>query len=582
MKRILLVLMLVLTGFCAQAQNKLLAPKIDSITLDYRSSGYALDSVDVVYGANENLRPSGFNLPEFGLNELLHQRDALGANLAGFNYLQRQASTPILISPLPYIGFQYSFGGSLTQNLDVQYSQALSPKTLLNIHYNKKSSDGFLRSSKYAVNDVNAVLIHRNKHYSTKLDAKYSAYTWSENGGMSEDSLLQDYIISFTPVNKSSAESTVKKADISWENYLNLSGDNMIKTGFYQVTRYEVINRLFTDNAPTQLTDTFYIDSNRTRDQYQTASIKNGAGYFFSSKYFEINASVNHRYWSNQNLNRYFDTTEIFLASELYAGFEKFNLHNTFYFNLVGATGEIKNYTRLQMALPLFDLNAKLDINNLYPTPYQRQHYANNFQWKLTSLSPQQIITLGGDLKLKGKLNTGVGVDATTVNNGLYFINNTWRQDTLNTVSAVRINAFVDYNLGKLHLSHNLAFNLNSANFNFQPKVISSNRIAYKTPIFKAAKLKMNLGLDLQYLSEYNSMLYLPEMSLYSPLTGAQSTGNYVLVHAFAAIDLDPFRLFFRAENVSSLWNDARIRVDEEYPIMPLFVRLGVSWDFFN
>ncbi|MDX1447052.1 putative porin, partial [Lishizhenia sp.] len=113
-------------------------------------------------------------------------------------------------------------------------------------------------------------------------------------------------------------------------------------------------------------------------------------------------------------------------------------------------------------------------------------------------------------------------------------------------------------------------------------KFISSNRIAYNTPMFKAEKLKLNIGFDIQYLSGYNSMLYLPEMSLYSPVVGAANTGDYFVVHAFGAIDLDPFRLFLRAENLSSLWNDERIRVDDNYTIMPMFLRLGVSWDFFN
>ena len=207
---------------------------------------------------------------------------------------------------------------------------------------------------------------------------------------------------------------------------------------------------------------------------------------------------------------------------------------------------------------------------------------ANNFQWKLGTLSPQQIITLGGNLVFTKKLNASVGIDATTVNNGLYFIHNSWRQDTLNTVSTLNLNAGIDYSFGKIHIAHHLDFNINSSNFNFQPKLISSNRIAYKTPIFKAAKLKVNLGIDVQYLSQYNSMLYVPEMSLYSPVTGAESTGNYFLVHAFGAIDLDPFRLYLRVENLSSLWNDAKIRVDVSHTIMPVFMRLGVSWDFFN
>lgn len=582
-EKFLAVLLVSFFAWSTNAQNKLLTPQIDSIDLNYRSSGYEIDSVDIVLGAHENLRPSGFRLPELYLSEYLKQGDVLGNSFSGFSYLQRNISTPNLVSSLPYLGFQYSFGSSNTQNLNLQYSQQINDKTLFNLRYNKKSSNGFLRLGAYALNDVNAVILRKAKFYSSKFDFNYSNYTWNESGGITTDTLLDSIIAIITPVYKTDAETKVKRADIRWSNYLNFSKDSILKTGVFQESRYELVNREYRENSPYLNLDTFFIDSNSTRDQYQTASIKNGIGYFFSSKFFEINASANHRYWRNQNLNRYFDTTEIFLASELYAGFEKFNLSNSFYFNLIGATGEIKNYTKLNVDFPWFNLKANLDFLNVYPTPYQREHYANNYQWKLNDLSAQQIINLGGEASLKTKINLGSGVNFNTINNGLFLIDGQWRQDTLNTISTGNIELFANYNLWKFGFHHVVDLNINSNNYAFQPTFTSGNRINFRTSIFKAKKLKLNLGIDLSYIGPYNNFLYIPELSTYSISTkNTSSGGDFFLLHAFAAIDIDPFRIYIRAENVSNLWNSAKIRVDANYPIMPLYLKMGLSWDFFN
>lgn len=585
-KKYLAILLFSFLVWNSNAQTKLLTPKIDSINLDYRSSGYEIDSIDIVLGAYENLRPGGFRLPELYLSEYLKQGDVLGNSFSGFSYLQRNISSPVLVSPLPYLGFQYSFGSSNTQNLNLQYSQQINDKTLFNLRYNKKSSNGFLRLGAYAINDVNAIILRKTQKYSTKFDFSFSSYTWSENGGIKgeiENNLLLDTVLAvFIPVNKSDAETKVKRADIKWSNYLNLRKDSVINTGFYQESRFELINREYRESSPYLNLDTFFIDSNRTRDQYQTASIKNGFGYFFSSKFFEINASANHRYWRNQNLDNYFDTTEIFLASDLYAGFEKFNISNSFYFNLIGATGEIKNYTKLYVDFSSFKLKANLDFLNVYPTPYQRQHVANNYQWKINNLSAQQLINIGGKAILKTKLNLGAGVNLNTINNGLFIVDGEWRQDTLNTISTGNLSLFTDYNLWKFGFHHKIDLNFNSKNFAFQPNLISSNRLNFKTSIFKAKKLKLNLGIDLMYIGSYTSLLYIPELSTYSICTSKSTGGDYFLLHAFAAIDIDPFRLYLRAENVSNLWNSARIKVDENYPIMPLYLKMGISWDFFN
>jgi len=53
-------------------------------------------------------------------------------------------------------------------------------------------------------------------------------------------------------------------------------------------------------------------------------------------------------------------------------------------------------------------------------------------------------------------------------------------------------------------------------------------------------------------------------------------------LNAFMALSIDEFRFFLKAENLSSLINDPKTRIDTDYPIMPFLIRVGITWDFFN
>lgn len=576
------VFLALLFSFTLVGQKGFFFQEMDSIRIGYRSSGTPLDSIDGSFIGQITLRPGS------GFGQLYERNLAKNTFLSpgGLAYISSQKKITPKFSGLPYVGFQYAFGSSLTQDLNLEYHQFFNPNSHLHFRYNRRTSNGFLRSGDYKLNDLDLRYFHTKKRFTTNFEASYSAYELAQNGGIVSDSLLDDFAIEFTPVQRDNSRSKVRKLDLKLDNYLRMVGDSIIGSGFKTKHQYNIVGREYVEQLlDLSSIDTFFIDTNgTTRDQYQTAKFSNGAGVYFNSPNFKVDATINHQYWRNQNLGNNRDTNEIYLHSNLWTSLgSRLSLNNEFYFNVIGATGEIKNYARLNYkVLENLTVKGKLNFENLYPTPYQRFHTANYYQWNISDLEMQQKLQAGGSIKYGDSLFVEAAVLWTSINNGRYFIGNEWRQDTLDLVSMGAFQLKGGYKLGKWSFYPTATLRFNSANFNFQPVFATMNRITFQTKLFKAQKLGAAFGVDLGYETGYNYMEYNGVLGLMEIPTSSVKTDALLRMNAFMALSIDEFRFFVKAENLSSLINDPKTRIDVDYPIMPFLIRLGITWDFFN
>lgn len=564
------------------AQKEFFIQEMDSIKVGYRSSGASLDLIDRQITRQPNLRPGA------GFGEMYERNlaDNLFRSEGGFSYVNNENKVIPKFTSLPYLGFQYAFGSSLTQDLNVEYHHFFQPNTHLHFKYNRNTSNGFLRNSDYKNNDVSLRFFHTKRRYTTHLDGYYGAYEMGQNGGITTDSLLNDFAIEFTPVNKETSRSVIRKLNLKWDNYYRLVGDSIVGFGVKSKHGFDLVGRTFEEQLIDTIPyDTLYLDTTGlTRDQFQTSGISTGAGVFFSSPKFKVDATLNHKYWRNQNVGMKRDTNEFFLHSNLWLKLgERLTLHNEFYFNLIGATGEIKEHARLNFKMwNNLSLTGQLRFENVYPTPYQRFHTSNYLKWEIQDLEMQQKIQVAGALKWGNKNHVQANVIWTSVNNGRYFIDNQWRQDTLDFVSVGALNIKGAYHLGKFSFYPSATLRFMSSNFSLQPILSTLNRLAYTTTLFKSGKLGFSVGVDVGYESSYNYMAYHEVYDVYQPFQSLDKVPELIQLNAFLALSIDEFRFFVKGENISYLFQDATTRIDPNYPIMPLLLRLGITWDFFN
>lgn len=557
------------------------AQDVDTVDYAYRTNGIPLEWIDAKNIGTLTLRPAaGF---------AHHHEHNLAQNLyvspAGRTYLMTEKRATVRYAGVPYLGFQYAFGQATNQALNATYHYYKSEDTHLHFRYHRRGSNGLLRQGDFMLNDLNALLFHKKDRWQTKLDAYYAGYEYAENGGVIDiDSSFIALPIEFAEINKQNANSLVRKADVNWDNYLAMYEDSVVRHGWTSQTNYSIHRREFTEEGIMGANyDAFYIDSNRTRDHYQTPALTNGVGYFLSTDVLQVKGTFNHRYWSYQNLDFRSDTTELFVHGKLWMGWDKLNVQNEFYLNTLGALGELYNRAKLYFKpINRLEIKGKLNFDNRLPLPHERFYFANNIQWVLPELQTQQFINLGGEMTYTNNYKVYAQLDWTTVNNGLYFIGEEWRQDTLNVVSVGALNVGGEFHTKHWHFYPSVTVRFNTDNFSYQPLLSTRNRIAFKKGFFENDALVLSFGTDLGYDLGHNYMFYNTLLNVMEPTGTTFFTPDLIRINAFVSAQIDQFRGFLRAENIDYFINPQTARIDPNFPITPFLIRLGVTWDFFN
>jgi hypothetical protein len=566
----------------AWSQNNLLSTTTDSIGLDYRSGGVNLDSIDASFIGTLNLRPGSgdLRLIEFDLPV------AFGDQLNGLSYRMNEFRVQPKWTGLPYLGFQYAFGSRLNQAMNLEFHQYFKPNTHLHFRYYRRTSNGFLRNSDFVLNDVSLLFVHSKNKFSTELKAYYGADEQGENEGVIGDSLIPVFPLEFIGVQNESGRSQVRLLDVEWTNYFRALGDSTLGSGFMSNHNYDLRGRQYTSSiVDPSIFDTLFIDTLETRDQYQTASISNGAGVYFNSPKISAEAALNHRYWRNQNRGVNVDTNEAFLDANVILRINNSTkLKSYFYANFLGALGELKSHNSLTFRTSKkFQLQGSLNFENSYPDPYLRNHVANYYAWSIPQgqLELQQMLSVSGVMKYGKKNHVVSKLNWTSVNNGRYFIDGDWRQDTLDLISMGSIGFQAQFKFGGWAFYPGVTLRFQSNNFNYQPSFSTLNRISYSTKVF-SNNLGVAIGADLGYDSGYSFLNYNGVLGVMSPFSGTLDATALVRINAFAALSVDEFRFFVRAENIDYFINDPISRVGESVPLMPFLIRIGLTWDFFN
>ena len=103
-----------------------------------------------------------------------------------------------------------------------------------------------------------------------------------------------------------------------------------------------------------------------------------------------------------------------------------------------------------------------------------------------------------------------------------------------------------------------------------------------KKKIFKAKKMEGIYGVDFAWISSYNLMTYNTEIDVFTLNETKRVFSSMTNLSAFLGFSLGEFRFFTRMENIGYFWNDKSNQVLVGFPIQKNFIRLGLTWDFFN
>lgn len=567
------VSLLLCLPFIGKAQSPFYHYFQDTLYPGYRISG-SFDSTDVRMGAYQTTLPGAWRIAWQAFD------------LSLIDELSPTIVLPRRFSAIPHVGLQYSFGSNVSQRSGISYTQALSPRQFIQVDYVRNNTNGVLRNSTYENNRFQLEHLYRGKRYASEISMYFNGMNKGLNGGLSGDTLSTDFGLQFSDVEKNDAQLIRRHFKADWAHYLSFTQDSLLKTGLFAAPCFRIENRLYTETGDiAAIYGTANIDPDRTRDFWEQSEIGGKAGYFFHHRAFALNAGIFTKYRDFDNLTHKSDTLEAGISGNLIlrpgGGF---SLSASAALTFAGAAGEKE--LRIRMAYRYRKLTAAFNagIEQRYPFVYQRAYFANALDYSWTT---RQLRT---ETSAKLQIRSGYQwvpltftASVSNVQNNPFFLVNEWRQDTLTNLTFLRAEL-----KGSIRYSHFFFYpevRLQQRTLDYFPSLQAMARTGFDGLLFKAKKLRAAIGVEAGYTSSFSLLDYVPMMDTYILPSGGTTTAKYqamARLHVFTELELGFFRWFIRVENIEQAFLSSVNSEAMGYPVVPLQLRMGLSWDLFN
>lgn len=257
---------------------------------------------------------------------------------------------------------------------------------------------------------------------------------------------------------------------------------------------------------------------------------------------------------------------------------------------------------KADLNVPLFgdtvQLAARAFIKNLNPSFYMR-HYHSQFAWWDNDLNKELRTRVEGTLSI-GRTRTALTVGVENIKNYAYFATDkvAYTDDDgvvegySNRISVKQYNNSVqvftaklnqDFKLGILRWENEVAYQKSSN----QDVLPLPDLTAYSNLyiVFHIAKvLRVQLGGDVRFFTEYYAPDYAPiiqQFTVQSPETRIK-LGNYPICNAYVNLHLKHCRFYVNVNHVNEGTGNRMAFLVPHYPINPLNIHFGLSWNFFN
>lgn len=540
----------------------------DTLKPGHRISG-KLDSVDANLATYQHTLPGDFNpfLFQFSFSDL---------NTVWVKPQLRRFSS------IPHIAFEYSMGSKSAQFGKITYTQAIDSNTFIQFDYIRNSTAGNLRNSSFERNTAQLMLMHRSRYYGTILDVSFYGSNNRLSNGTIGDSVREGFALQFQEVDKSNTENKIKEFHIDWKNYISFTKDSLQKIGLLLQPRLDIQNLRYLETDKLEGIYGFYnYDSLNTADYWELASLKMNGGVFYRNRGFNIEAGLGTRYWDYDNMLIHHDTTEIHGFAALDMNIKGYMLNAAANYTFVGANGETQITAEAKKAFRTNVFSASGSFSRKYPQNYQRAYYGNTLAYDWTNKELFTKSALNVNWVNKNRF-VPFFAQAFVENNSKMpvFIQNKWRQDTLISLNVLGIQAGFEYSYKKLLVQGRASYRESTGDL--LPNWMFSGRIAYNGGLFKAKKLKTVTGIEIGYISHYQLLDFVPQMNTYTFVNSLRQFNDMMKLHFYSQFDLGYFRWFVRVENIEQTFVKPTNFEGVGYPVTPLQLRFGVSWDFFN
>lgn len=415
-----------------------------------------------------------------------------------------------------------------------------------------------------------------------------------------------------SPGSVAMAKEQAAKADTSW-----MKNEYVPVTSFIHTASFDNYRRIYQAYATP---DNFYANAFSANEKLSGDSIFDKTTHYSLKNTVALALLEGFNKWAKAGI-KVFATHELRhfeMPDSANRPFNTYNEHNisiggqisktmgrTLHYNLTAETwlagedaGQMKIDSNADLNFRLFNdtvqLAAKAWIYRLAPVFYNRHYHSKHFWWDNDNLDKETRTHIEGTLNImrtKTRLRAAFDMikNYTYLSQQYAIADDFTRSGSNVTVRQCGDNATMltlqlsqDFRFGPVCWENQITYQ-KASNEDVMP-VPAFNLYSNLYLTFKIAKvLKVHLGGDIRYFSEYYAPDYSPALGQYTVQGNGEhnvKTGNYPIVNVYANMHLKHTRFFIMMSHVNA--SSGNYFLTPHYPINSSVLRFGVSWNFFN
>jgi hypothetical protein len=581
---------------------------VDTVPLNYQISN-PIDRFSIANSYNGNL---GSPIQSKLYFDRPANTDFIFSN-SYYPYLMNIEHATFYNTKTPYSNIDYNTGGSLRRDED-------HIKFIFTANFKKNLNFGTTLDYIFAPGEYTNQAVQRfsgsifgsfqGKHYTATGVISTNTLSNYENGGIVRATDITAPTVGILPIDlmvNMNGYSNYKQTQLFFNHQYSIGFERKVKVNedsirldYVPVTRFghtlkydDLRKRYYEPSVERNFYKNTYLPYTQTNDTSALQTLSNTLSISLAEEYnkllnFGLTAYLNNEI-QNYTYNRDSLVNTMLVSTTKIGGILSKQQGRRFKYNVNGElslvgfkAGDFKLDANIGGYFKLWKDSMSLVANGFVRSDkpsYFLQHYqSNHFKWENNFTSTYRT-HVGGTFSIPTR-SFSLDVSVENITNHIYFDSIANPTQFSGNIQVLAVNLKKDFHFGKFGFENNVVYQLSSQQGILPlPELTLYENIYYNDLWFKV--LSVQLGVNLRYHTAYYAPSYMPASGQFYN-QGRTLIGNYPVMNAYLNLHLKRSRFFVEYYHVNQMFMTGPSFSMPNYPINPVNIKLGISWNFYD
>ncbi len=535
-------------------------------------------------------------------------------------YIKNPDEVSFYNTRLPYSRLDFGMSGQVSEEerlLNFILSHNVDPSTNINLEYSGEGTRGQYINQNTLVWNLALSFAHTGKRLSVHGGYIYNGGNIRENGGIVDDSMITDTVISSADqieVNLPNSYNKYRGHTAWWtasyaiplrslrEDELTLRSVPAVFVG--NSFNYTLRNKTYSASADTLLYPVSYIDPDQTYDSIAQQMIDTrffmqlqpynrdgvvglisaGVGVDYSAYYINTPGDMRQEWNIGGRMNR----TTLYTYGDVSGKISRYAAWDAdARFNLLGyrigdfdAGGNIRLSAFTKKKQQPISLKGSVRFAMRSPDMWEEHYYSNHFRWN-NDFTNEVSTTFGGQFSVE-QIGLGVGAQYSITTGKIYYGADMLPAQYGGALNVLAVDLQKNFVFGGMNLNHSALFQY-SSNTDVAPVPALSLYLNYYYAMDVVKNvLNMEFGVDGRYQTQYYGFGYNPALGQFYNQQEVQ-VGGFPFMDAYVSAKWKRMRILLKLQNWNvNLFGGRNYFLVAHYPQNRMMFKIKVSWSFYD